>query len=269
MSHNVYKYLTMNIRKYLTYDEPIPYKGLKICEATMKNYIDFHECAICLLLDKNSVPDLEVISMSYLEYLLTVGMEMTSFLAALDGLLKMTIKIENTDENGKLYLKDLEEIKFSNDLKSLIIGDVILSSDDFDVIKSIICEQNSIDLIDESISKEVRDEMEKAKEYKMRQNKTKICSLEDQVIAVLVSTNLTLDQIFKLPIRKFSKILERVDHKLHYEIYMTGIMSGNVKMKDGEQPTHWLADLEEVDKNKSAKYGYDELQQKINNNKGE
>ena len=50
----------------------------------------------------------------------------------------------------------------------------------------------------------------------MKQNEYKMCSLEDQMVCVLISTSLKFEDINKLTIRKFSKILERVDYKLHY-----------------------------------------------------
>ena len=60
----------------------------------------------------------------------------------------------------------------------------------------IIFMQNSIEHIDETIQKEVRDAMDKAKVYKMKQNAYKMCSLEDQMICVLISTPLKLQDIY-------------------------------------------------------------------------
>ena len=54
---------------FLIYDSPIPYKQLQIYPATVKDYIYLHYFATCLLLDKNSERDVEIISMSYLNYL--------------------------------------------------------------------------------------------------------------------------------------------------------------------------------------------------------
>ena len=55
--------------KELYFDEPISYKELKIYPATMKDYIEFHWLVSCLLIDKNSIPDINIISMSYLRFL--------------------------------------------------------------------------------------------------------------------------------------------------------------------------------------------------------
>ena len=53
----------------LYYDKPIPYKELLIYPVTMKDYLSFHWLISCLLLDKNSIPDIDIISMSYLRFL--------------------------------------------------------------------------------------------------------------------------------------------------------------------------------------------------------
>ena len=54
---------------YLYYDKPIPYKELNIYPVKMDKYLDFHFYVNCLLLDKNSTPNPEVITMTYLQFL--------------------------------------------------------------------------------------------------------------------------------------------------------------------------------------------------------
>jgi hypothetical protein len=170
-------------------------------------------------------------------------------------LLKMVLHIDNdsdlwfgTDPNGKAIFR---------------IKGVIYDSEDLDKITDIVFLQNSIEHIDDTIQKEVRDAMEKAKVYKMKQNEYKMCSLEDQMICVLISTALKFDDINKLTIRKFSKILERVDYKLHYEIYLSAEMSGMVKFKDDNKIKHWMADLTKSDKYEDVKVDADEMHHKI------
>lgn len=153
-----------------------------------------------------------------------------------------------TDSNGKAIFK---------------INGVIYNSEDCDKMTDIIFMQNSIEHIDETIQKEVRDAMDKAKVYKMKQNAYKMCSLEDQMICVLISTPLKMQDIYDLTIRKFSKILERVDHKLHYEIYLGAEMSGMVKFKDEDHIKHWMADLTKSDNYEDVKVDAEEMHHKI------
>lgn len=241
---------------YLFYDKPIPYKDLLIYPATMDRYLDFHFYITCLLLDKNSIPNPIVISMTYLQFLYYMA-ETTElpYLYMFKELLKMVLHIDNdsdlwfgTDPNGKAIFR---------------IKGVIYDSDDLNKMTDIIFLQNSIEHIDDTIQKEVRDAMEKAKVYKMKQNEYKMCSLEDQMVCVLISTSLKFDDINKLTIRKFSKILERVDYKLHYEIYLSAEMSGMVKFKDENKIKHWMADLTKSDKYEDVKVDADEMHHKI------
>ena len=84
--------------------------------------------------------------------------------------------------------------------------------------------------------------MREANEIRSREG-TKMASLEDQMICVLISTNMSLQDIYSLSIRKFVKILERVDALLHYKIYLSASMSGFVEFKDKSFIKHWMSDL--------------------------
>ena len=241
---------------YLIYDKPIEYKDLQIYPVTMDKYLEFHFYVNCLLLDKNSIPDPAVISMTYLDFLYYMSNTTElPYLYMFKELLKMVLHIDKDDafyfgllENGKAIFK---------------INGVTYNSDDFNKITDIIMLQNEIEHIDDTIQKEVREEMERAEAYKMKQNAYKMCSLEDQIICVLISTSLKLEDIYELTIRKFTKILARVDHKLHYEIYLGAQMSGLVKFDDNNQIKHWMADLTRQDKYSDVKVDAEAMHHKI------
>ena len=241
---------------YLYYDTAIPYKELLIYPVKMDKYLDFHFFVNCLLLDKNSVPSPEVISMTYLQFLYYMSntTEMP-YLYMFKELLKMVLHIDD-DQAFKFGLDENKKAFFQ-------IGDDLFFADDFEKIRDIIFVQNCIEHIDDTIQKEVRDAMEKAEHYKMRQNAYKMCSLEDQMICVLITTSLKLEDIYNLTIRKFSKILERVDYKLHYEIYLGAEMSGMVKFENGNPFKHWMSDLTKDDKYADVKVDTEAMHQKI------
>lgn len=243
----------------LFYDKPVKYKRLEIYPVLMNDYLPFHLYVQSLLLDKNSTPNVKVISMTYLEFLYYLVNEAPNlpYLYMLKELLKMVLHNNDdndyyfgTDEKGKALLK--------------IKGETYTSTD-FDNIVDIIFKQNGIEHIDDSIQKEVRDAMDKAMDYKMQQNAYKMCSLEEQMICVLISTSMKLEDIYNLTIRKFSKILERVDYKLHYQIYKSAEMSGMVSFKDGNPFKHWMADLTKSDKYEEVKVDAEEMHNKIDN----
>ena len=241
---------------FLFYDKPIEYRELKIYPVTMDKYLDFHIFIGCLLLDKNSIPKPEVISMTYLRFLYYMSQTTElPYLYMFKELLKMVLHIDN-DEAFYFGLDEDNNAIFK-------INEIIYSSDDFEKIRDIIFMQNCIEHIDDTIQKEVRDAMEKAESYKMQQNAYKMGSLEDQMICVLISTPLKLEDIYKLTIRKFSKILERVNHKLHYQIYMSAQMSGLVQFKNENVIKHWMADLTKSDKYEDVKVDADSMHHKI------
>lgn len=244
---------------YTFYDKPVPYKGLLIYPALMSEYIVFHWAVSSLLLDKNSTPDINVISMSYLSYLyyLLKKDNKAPYLLMLKYLFLIVLHIDEKDED-RIKFYELEDGKayFSIDNKQY-------DSEDLINIKKIIFEQNCISDIDESIQKEVRDAMEKAEEYKMKQNAYKMCSLEEQMICVSISSPYKLEDIYKLTIRKFSKMLQRIDHKLHYQIYLNAEMSGMVEFKNKDAVVHWMNDLSNKDKYQDVKVDMEDMNSKI------
>lgn len=244
--------------KELYFDEPIPYKGLLIYPVTMKDYLDFHLFVNCLLVDKNSIPDVNIISMSYLRFLYYQSLEHNEpYIYMIKVLLCLVLHID-IEEEINFYVDERDRAFFK-------INGIEYNADDFDNIAQIIFKQNCITPIDETIQKEVRDALEKAEEYKMRQNKYKMCSLEEQMICVLISTSLKMQDIYNLTLRKFEKILQRVDAKLHYEIYLSASMSGFVKFKNEDAIQHWMNDLSKSDKYADVKVDMETMRNKIEN----
>ncbi len=251
---------------YYYYDKPVPYWSFSIKEtertdenrimiypAIMENYLKFHQYASCLMVEKNtdtSLPieeKIKLISMSYLDYLFYETIKSPDekpYLFLLDRLFSMVLKDEksfnnmsesmsryNVDENGKCFF---------------IINDTRYGANDLNEIKKIICEQNSIELPDERMSKELRDKIQEAEDLRRKLNNTKMGSLEVQMVCVMISTAMKLDDIYRLPIRKFVKILERVDQKLHYSIYLSAAMSGMVEFKNKDILSHWMSEKEKT-----------------------
>lgn len=242
--------------KELYFDEPIKYKELLIYPVTMKDYLEFHTMVNCMLLDKNSIPSAEIISMSYLRFLYYESMTNNMpYIYMLKVLLCIVLHMD-IDEEIKFYVDEHDKAFFK-------IKDVSYNAKDFDEITKIIFSQNCITPIDETIQKEVRDALEEAKRYKMQQNKQKMCSLEEQMICVLISTPLKLEDIHKLTIRKFEKILRRIDAKLHYKIYLSASMSGMVEFKNQDAIRHWMMDLTKEDAYEDVKVDMETMRNQI------
>lgn len=246
----------MNYDIFLYTDQPIPYKELLFHPCKVKDYTGFLWCINCLLVDKNAIPDIKVISMSYLEFLFHLADEGDVLhLQQLLSLLMMVLHIE---------IDDIKLYRNSNGQPFISIKDVEYDNDDLMEMKHIILLQNDVDDIDETIQKELRDEMAKAELLKAQMTGNKPGTFEDNILSLMVAVpGLTLNDIYEMPIRKFNRALKRADHKLHYEIYLAASMSGFVTFKDKDAIKHWMASLDEDDKYKDVKMGLDELQNKV------
>ena len=240
----------------LTYDYPIQYKELMIHPVKIKDYFYFYSYLACFLLEKNSVPDINIIQMSYLDYMYKISLEEDGkYVSMFIGLMALCLNKE---------FKDIEPKYNKKKKPTFIIDKKVYDSTDFDKIKDIICEQNLVDLPDESIPKEIRDKIQEAKDLKARlegkDNKT--ASLEDLIVAISVSTGMALESVYELTIRKFNKMIQRVDGKLHYEIYLSASMSGFVEFKDKSFIKHWLTNLDR-DESEDYMLDYDAVKEKV------
>jgi len=77
------------LEEYFTYDKPVPYKELLIYPVKVIDYLIFFTSVNCLTFEKNKIPDINIIKMSYLDFLFYTF---------------------DKDENGKIYLMMLLEI---------------------------------------------------------------------------------------------------------------------------------------------------------------
>ena len=256
-----------NYDRLFTLDEPVPYKNINLYPVKVRDHDMFYRCVSCLVLEKKSIPDIKILKMSYLEYLYHLHIENKEldFLLLLDYLLKLCMKLDDTMGVNyyfdKITNKPLFKIghkvldadgKTIPDEYGVKLDGEIYNATDFEEIQNIICNQNLVDRPDETIQKEIRDKMEEGRMMKARANGNKPASFEDTILCLVVSTNMSLEQVYDLPLRKFIKLLQRVDAKLHYQIYMTSAMSGMVEFKDKTVLRHWMSDLEKENKNDDA-----------------
>ena len=254
----------MEITTYATFDLPVPYKNIKLYPVSVKDYFYFNLYAQCFSLDKNSIPDIKLISMTNLEYIyyLAEGKETNAtYLVYFDRILSLCIK---DDDSFQDLNKSIERYGYDEKRKPVFkIGEETYDSKDFEALKEIICEQNLFELPDENVSKEVRDSLEKAKEYKDKISGTKSGTLEDYIISISGITGWSFDYIYNMPVRKFIKAIRRFDNLIHYKIYLSASMSGMVEFKDKSFIKHWLTNLDENQKYGDVSVDLDTVQDKI------
>jgi len=235
------------------FDEPCNYKGLLIYPVKVRQYTIFNYMVDCLLIDKNSIPDAKVISMSYLDFLFSSATPENKNIERLLGLFFICTKT------------DVEKICPEIDEKNrvvLSIDGIRIQNEDFDAIKEIILEQNLIEVPDYTIQKEIRDKIDEGKRIRGRQSKNKFAGLEDQMVSLSVSSGMTLEQIYEMTYRKFMKSISRMDLLIHYKIYSQASLSGMVEFKDKSFIKHWLNQIEE--NNSGDMVSMEEMSDKMN-----
>lgn len=110
------------------YDEAVNFKGIDIYPIKVSEYFEFYNYIDCLQIDKNSVPDVKVISMSYLDYLISISDANNFYYSKMVLLLKLCLHLKDFSlttedaaksiyESGKdLLLSELEHPEKDEDV---------------------------------------------------------------------------------------------------------------------------------------------------------
>lgn len=242
---------------YFTFDEPIAFKDrLLLYPVLMKDYFTFLLALPILKIDKNSIANEDIIRMSYLEFVIRIindnkkeDEKTSAYELMLAAILELCFHYNGKmmygiDSRGKSYLK---------------IGTTYLNSKDFDKMKDLILAQNFPGYKDNYINPELEKELAEAD--RIRNGDIKPCSIEKHIMAVVISSSMTLKEVYELSVRKFKIALEMIDKKMHYVMMRNASMSGMVKFK--EDIKHYLVEDTKNDiENKIM--DYDTLENKVN-----
>lgn len=239
--------------KELTFDEVIEYKGIFFTPVEVYMYDEFYTYINCMLYDKNSIPDIKILQMSYLDFLfyLDESGDNKYILFLLASLISLCTNVK------------IEDVKYYRNEKNkcvLVLNGIEFNHKEFLIIREIICSQNNIDLSIFDLDPRVREEIQKTMDLQSKESTFNVGTLEEQMICCMITSGLNQEEVKKLSLRKFRKILDRVDAKMNYEICMTASMSGMVEFK-GDIP-HWMNTLE---KGKFDKFisSYEEVENKV------
>lgn len=241
----LYEELADTYQKEFTLDLPVEFNKLKIYPVRMKDYFDFLLAVSILKIKKNNIPDPKIISMSYLEFIISLmnkeDISGDLYKYMLYTLFNVCLQKEDVDIK---YGKDADGKAF------LLVDSVAITKKDFDKLKSIILIQNFPDYSDDEINPELEKELEEAE--KIRAGKDKPCSLEKHLLALTMGTSMTMEEVKDLTVRKFKMAIEMMDKKLHYEIYKTASVSGFVEFK--QDIKHYLVETKESIEDKVMDY---------------
>ena len=193
------------------YDVPYELKNggtLNIKPILVKDY-PFYDCTKDILeIPKNEMNDIEVIKMSYLEFILQLTMADEKFANKLITICRFCLgydQIAFGENNNKkcLYLCDSEKIvKY------------IITPKELDDIAKIILNQNNANYDNIYVNPEVRELM--AEYYKVRHKDARSPKLEEKKAYVISKTGMQLEQINNMQYRLFDLIY---DSCVNSEIY--------------------------------------------------
>lgn len=223
------------IEPYVALDEPIPYKDFRIKPILMKDSSEFLNACDVLDLDaeKNKIPDVNIIQMTYLEYIST-------------QLMFDNTSIDNNMTKGDIWKykffivlslcldiepKDLSIIK-EHGFKLSIKG-TIINATEFDTLRKIIMYQNIVDYDDTPISDDYKKMIEKY--YTLKNADIVAPTLEDKVDVVLSNTAYDITTLQTMTYRRFQRLFDKIIDKTEY------IVGAIFKSQGSKEPLeHWV-----------------------------
>ena len=151
---------------YFSTDEPVPYKlkcGVEILiyPVKVKDWAMFSNCIDVMRIEKNETNNIDIIKMSYLEFLISLMKNDSIILSKVLTIFKYSLResliathIINNKNNLAVLNKDItNNDEFGNEYNPI---KYLISSKDFDDIKKIILFQNIYDYDDRYISPDVK-----------------------------------------------------------------------------------------------------------------
>lgn len=225
--------------------KPKVYKCIEIYPVKIKDCEEFYKNLYTLQFDKNSIPDVQIIRMSYLTFLYNLQLTQDE-----EGNLLYPTLIMDLINLLELILHKKVEEDFYLDLNEkgnmhLVIktneGELRFKNKDFDKLRKIIFKQNVIPYDDEVLAPELKKAIQDAREFIYQQNKDKMPTFEEQICCYHCAFHMPYDEIDNLTLYQFTKGLERKGLIYSYQVYGTAVATG---MVSGKIP-NWLSHIPE------------------------
>ena len=255
---------------YFCNGTPVPYKlkdggNVNIYPILVKDKNIYDYCSQILQIKKNEINDIEIIQMSYLEFLLKkviVPDESRAYQGQLYNIFRYCLHENNISfcmEDGKFFYKNNKIciFIFEDDWKTI---KAIITPSDFDDISKIILFQNDPDYDDRYLSPEVREIV--SEYYKLKYNDITSPTLEKQKAFVISKTGITLNELNEMTYRMFSEVYSA---GIDSEIYIgQKIIQGSEKYITKKDIIHPMFAKKE-DKIEAAFTSKDTVENKIKN----
>ena len=243
------------VEPFITYDNPVEYEGLKVYAIRVKDWLRFISAYDILAIDKTQISDIEIIQMSYLQYMMQLIIAddrcKDMFLTILD--LCFHVRYDdafyNNDFDKNEVLSFLDEdtgataiyingynmyffIENKYRVSIYIDGHLINATQFNDVIK-IIQFQNFYDFDDTVLSDDVRKVIEQY--YAIKNKGKKMPSLDTKIISVMAKLSYTKNEIKEMDYRTFNKIFAMMLEDEDYNIsHLYKVQGADINIE------HWV-----------------------------
>ena len=179
-----------NYYEELTFDDPINYKGLLLYPVSIRKINKFLQSSSVLRIQKEYIPDKEIIKMSYLKFLMTnidkekeeYGESLTFDLLALCFMICMRIE----EISIRLFIDEDGKAK-------LILNDVEIDENEFDYLRKLILYQNLPNYDDELMNPDLKNDLEQADKIKNGGEETE--DFEHLIANLVIGTGMNIDDV--------------------------------------------------------------------------
>lgn len=218
-------------KAYFYFDLPVEYKikdkTLFIYPITVKDSEIFLSSLSVISIDKNSTDSVEIIQMSYLDFIYKVLFQEQMNISKFLNILKYCLHIENEaieigyDVNNKPFLRDKD-------------SDIEIKSKDFENIRRIIMYQNLIHYDDEYINPEIKQMMNEVDAVKNAG--IELPSIERRMAIITAHCGISKQEQMNMTYRSHSLLFEEVYGEVEFETTRPILLYAG----KGNEIDHWI-----------------------------
>lgn len=218
-------------KAYFYFDSPVEYKIkdkiLLIYPIIVKDSEIFLSSLSVISIDKNSTDSVEIIQMSYLDFIYKVLFQEQMNISKFLNILKYCLHIENEaieigyDVNNKPFLRDKD-------------SDIEIKSKDFENIRRIIMYQNLIHYDDEYINPEIKQMMNEVDAVKNAG--IELPSIERRMAIITAHCGISKQEQMNMTYRSHSLLFEEVYGEVEFETTRPILLYAG----KGNEIDHWI-----------------------------
>lgn len=258
MIQNVKKLVAM----HTALDTPIPFKEILLNPVLVKDYYEFVSASDILMIDKTKYNDLDIIQMSYLDFLVNVILTDKTPIENHSDITMGAIATEKLISILTLCVDGLqrEQIKvfLYQGHNYLMLDKTTINGNEFDDLVKIIAYQNIYDYDDTYVSPDVQEAIDEY--YRVKNKDYVLPELSAKIAAFTSMTGILKKDVKNMTYMEFEEVFHASMDRLEYQIARGAEMTGMVEFK---QPIeHWFY------KKKKSKYdgvftNYESFKKKI------